>query len=150
MSTLVTSFRNMTFRDTINSLAGLLRALRRGDLQGMSNQQRTSNIRQLQFGIGLLVLAGYERSFGTATSAVSNITGPAFALTEAGKKTQLLTGKNWGMIMAGQLAAACLLAFMQFSGPSQTGHHTTLQLSKVEQRMSGEEVTSHKLPQYRL
>ena len=105
----------MTLRDTINSMAGLLYALRHGNLEGMSNRQRRNEMRQLGFGIGLLTLAGIERSMGAASAACATILRPVKKLAKAGKKTQLQrTHQDWGYLVAGRLAVACLTAMMSW------------------------------------
>lgn len=139
MSTLITSFRNMTLRDTVNSLSGLLYALRHSNLQGMTNQQRRTQIRQLQMGAGLLGMAIFERSYGAAAGAVSNMTGPATNLTKSGSRTQLSQGQDWGMVTAGKLASACLFAIMQFGTPANAAHDMPLDNAVVERHAVSEQ-----------
>lgn len=122
MTQLTTSFRNMTVRDTINALTGLLYACRHTGLTGMNDQQRRQEMRHLTFGMGLLALAGIERSVGAATAAIGTMGKPLAHLANAGSQTRKAMGtRDWGLIVAGKLASACLAAMMSVS-PAQAAY----------------------------
>lgn len=140
----------MTLSDTINSMSGLLYALRHQNLDGMSNQQRRREMRHLSFGMGLLSVAIAEKSMGAATIALGTTIKPASKLSEAGKKTAFRkTGLDWGHLVAGRLAAACLVTMMSlgtlYATPSKADVEDT---PRVEMAQSA--APAPKLPIFRI